>query len=107
MQSCKILMTSFITEGNRVGNWTKKKIGSLHAIHKGNKNVKKKKNAYNRDRQKNSLGSPFSDLPGKDPGKTSWQNKKPVRKLQHFIYCEPETHPFHISDGINCFMFLQ
>lgn len=40
-------------------------------------------------------------------GKTSWQNKKPVRKLQHFIYCEPETHPFHISDGINCFMFLQ
>ena len=65
MQSCKILMTSFITEGNRVGELDKKKIESLHAIHKGNKNVKKK-NAYNRDRQKNSLGSPFSDLPGKD-----------------------------------------
>ena len=58
-------MTSFITEGNRVGELDKKKIESLHAIHKGNKNVKKK-NAYNRDRQKNSLGSPFSDLPGKD-----------------------------------------
>ena len=65
MQSCKILMTSFITEGNRVGELDKKKIESLHAIHKGNKNVKKK-NAYNRVRQKNSLGSPFSDLPGKD-----------------------------------------
>ena len=58
-------MTSFITEGNRVGELDKKKIESLHAIHKGNKNVKKK-NAYNRVRQKNSLGSPFSDLPGKD-----------------------------------------
>ena len=44
-------MTSFITEGNREGVLDKKKIESLHAIHKGNKNVKKK-NAYNRDRQK-------------------------------------------------------
>ena len=95
-------MTSFITEGNRVGELDKKKIESLHAIHKGNKNVKKK-NAYNRDRQKIRLDLLFPTY----LGKTSWQNKKPVRKLQHFIYCEPETHPFHISDGINCFMFLQ
>ena len=65
MQSCKILMTSFITEGNRVGELDKKKkIESLHAIHKGNKNVKKK--CLQPGQAKNSLGSPFSDLPGKD-----------------------------------------
>ena len=102
MQSCKILMTSFITEGNRVGNWTKKKIESLHAIHKGNKNVKKKMPTTGTGK-KIRLDLLFPTY----LGKTSWQNKKPVRKLQHFIYCEPETHPFHISDGINCFMFLQ
>ena len=65
MQSCKILMTSFITEGNREGELDKKKIESLHAIHKGNKNVKKKK-CLQPGQAKNSLGSPFSDLPGKD-----------------------------------------
>ena len=56
-------MTSFITEGNREENWTKK-IESLHATHKGNKNVKKK--CLQPGQAKNSLGSPFSDLPGKD-----------------------------------------
>ena len=67
MHSSKILMTSFITEGNREGELDKKKkIESLHAIHAQNQQKRKKKNAYNRDRQKNSLGSPFSDLPGKD-----------------------------------------
>ena len=57
-------MTSFITEGNREGGLDKKKIESLHAIHKGNKNVKKK--CLQPGQAKNPLGSPFSDLPGKD-----------------------------------------
>ena len=56
-------MTSFITEGNREGELDKK-IESLHAIHKGNKNVKKK--CLQPGQAKNWLGSPFSDLPGKD-----------------------------------------
>ena len=48
-----------------MGELDKKKIESLHAIHKGNKNVKKKK-CLQPGQAKNSLGSPFSDLPGKD-----------------------------------------
>ena len=103
MHSCKILMTSFITEGNRVGELDKKKIESLHAIHKGNKNVKKKKKMPTTGTGKKFAWISFFRL--------TWERRasriKNVRKLQHFIYCEPETHPFHISDGINFFMFLQ
>ena len=59
-------MTSFITEGNRVGELDKKKNRKSPCNTQRKQKRKKKKNAYNRDRQKNSLGSPFSDLPGKD-----------------------------------------
>ena len=94
-------MTSFITEGNRVGELDKKKIESLHPIHNGNKNVKKKMLTT-------GTGKKFAWISFFQLTQERRASRiKNVRKPQHLMYCEPETHPFHISDGINCFMFLQ
>ena len=65
MHSSKILMTSFITEGNREGELDKKK-NRKSPCNTLRKQKRKKKKCLQPGQAKNWLGSPFSDLPGKD-----------------------------------------
>ena len=102
MHSSKILMTSFITEGNREGELDKKK-NRKSPCNTLRKQKRKKKKMPTTGTGKKLAWISFFRL--------TWERRasriKNVMKLRHLIYCEPETHPFHISDGINCFMFLQ